>query len=88
MLSKYDGTHAIGSLQDPVKQLHSGTFKGESGCTGTSSFVMKVPLCNLRLSVADLYQVPFKGPIDIYKVEEEILNVIILGKQENNPHLR
>lgn len=62
--------------------------KEDSGCTGTSSFVMKVPLCNLRLSMADLYQVPFKGPIDIYKVEEEILNVILLGKQENNPHSR
>ena len=32
------------------RKLHSGTFKnkGKSGWTGTSSFVLEVPLCNLR----------------------------------------
>jgi len=55
-------TKAIGPLHDPITwhginytetQITQWEFqnKGKSGWTGTSSFVLKVPLRNLRLSV-------------------------------------
>ena len=59
---------AIGPLHDPITWYrinYAGTQvaqwdfknKGKSGCTGTSSFVLEVPLCNLRPSI--IYSVPF-----------------------------
>jgi len=54
--------HGIGPLHDPVKwyrinyvgtQVTQWDFqnKGKSGWSGASSFVLEVPLCNLRPSV-------------------------------------
>jgi len=70
----------IGPLQDPVTWYwinYAGTQvtqwdfknKGKSGWTGTSSFVLEVPLCNLRPSVINSVPCdhPAKGLLSSFK---------------------